>query len=623
MNLDIAQNYGATVTADVNNSVPESNESNNSTTIVFTVTQAASGSLTVTTTPPGLSITVDGTNYTSPQTFSNWTSGSSHTIGTSNTQSGGTGTQYVWSNWSDGGSISHTITAPSNSTTYTANFTTQYYLTMTSASNCIVSPQSGWYNSGSSISINATPNTGYSFSGWSGTGSISYTGSSSSATVTMNGPITETAAVGQSTPGQSVSVILPRVSGTTGKQTSAPIAVGDLTGLNVTAFQFKIYYNKNIVYLTGVDNANTLISGTTPIVNADTSNGVLSVAWASSTPLSGWGTLLNLRMAFRDTGSTTLTTVGPAGQTFMLNAGNPAVSVTDGKATTLSVLRGDVDGNGIVQAMDASLVLKYVVGLDTLTPTQLLAADVNGDGVVGAYDASWILYYVVYGQWPSASVAMQKTSELVSSLTLGGATSTDSTLSIPLLACNTSGLRSVYTVVNVPSFAQYEGMTSELPDGWHMVSHYENGKLRIAIAGIKHLPEGTIASLRLRVQPGSLRGTLTGNYSLNDRVTSSLSSVDISEKPVKFQLSYNYPNPFNPSTKIEYALPEGSNVSLAIYNVLGEKVETLVNGYQQSGNHEVMWEGTGSDGEFVASGLYFCRIIAGDHVATIKMELLK
>jgi len=148
-------------------------------------------SVTVQTSQSGRSFTVDGTTYTSPQVFT-WDAGSMHTIGTSSPQSGGTGTQYVFANWSDGGAISHTV-APTVSTTYTANFTTQYYLTMNAGAGGTVSPSSGWYNSGAVVGINATTNAGYSFSSWTGTGSGSYSGSANPASVTMNGPISQTA----------------------------------------------------------------------------------------------------------------------------------------------------------------------------------------------------------------------------------------------------------------------------------------------------------------------------------------------------------------------------------------------------------------------------------------------
>ncbi|MGI9166225.1 MAG: InlB B-repeat-containing protein, partial [Pyrinomonadaceae bacterium] len=147
--------------------------------------------VTLQTNPAGRSFTVDGTTYSTTQNLS-WTPGSSHTISTASPQSGGTGTQYVWSNWSDAGGITHTV-APSSSTTYTANFTTQHFLTMAAGTGGTVSPASGFFNSGQSVNISATANTGYSFSGWTGSGAGSFTGASNAASVSMNGPVTETA----------------------------------------------------------------------------------------------------------------------------------------------------------------------------------------------------------------------------------------------------------------------------------------------------------------------------------------------------------------------------------------------------------------------------------------------
>ena len=147
--------------------------------------------VTVKTNPTGRSFTVDGTTYTTTQTFS-WESGSSHTIATTSPQSGGTNVQYVWSKWSDHGAISHIVAPPTN-TTYTATFKTQYYLTMTAGTGGRVSPASGWKNSGATVSISARPANGYSFSNWTGTGTGSYSGPNNAASITMGGPITETA----------------------------------------------------------------------------------------------------------------------------------------------------------------------------------------------------------------------------------------------------------------------------------------------------------------------------------------------------------------------------------------------------------------------------------------------
>ena len=148
--------------------------------------------MTVQTSPAGLSFTVDGNSYTAAQTFS-WDPGSSHTTATTSPQSGGTGVQYVWKNWSDNGTISHTV-APTTNKTYTANFATQYYLTMAHGTGGTVSSGSGWKASGAAVSIRATPATGYHFTNWAGSGTGSYSGTNNPASITMGGPITENAA---------------------------------------------------------------------------------------------------------------------------------------------------------------------------------------------------------------------------------------------------------------------------------------------------------------------------------------------------------------------------------------------------------------------------------------------
>jgi len=93
--------------------------------------------------------------------------------------------------------------------------------------------------------------------------------------------------------------------------------------------------------------------------------------------------------------------------------------------------------------------------------------------------------------------------------------------------------------------------------------------------------------------------------------------------PTEYALEQNYPNPFNPDTQIGLALPVDSYVELNVFNILGQRVTTLVQGDLPAGNHSVTWDGTDSDGVPVASGIYFYRISAENFSAAKKMMLLK
>ncbi len=88
--------------------------------------------------------------------------------------------------------------------------------------------------------------------------------------------------------------------------------------------------------------------------------------------------------------------------------------------------------------------------------------------------------------------------------------------------------------------------------------------------------------------------------------------------PQAFVLSQNYPNPFNPATKISFTLPVGSDVTLKVYNMLGQEVATMVNGYRSAGTYEVEFNAAG-----LASGVYYYTLRAGSFTATRKMLLTK
>jgi hypothetical protein len=101
-------------------------------------------------------------------------------------------------------------------------------------------------------------------------------------------------------------------------------------------------------------------------------------------------------------------------------------------------------------------------------------------------------------------------------------------------------------------------------------------------------------------------------------LTGSFLQGDLADLPSEFALMKNYPNPFNAQTVIDYQLPTTSDVKLEIYNLLGKKVATLVDGHQEAGYKSVTW-----DASEVSSGIYFYKLNAGEYTETMRMTLIK
>ncbi|MEN8191672.1 MAG: FlgD immunoglobulin-like domain containing protein [Bacteroidota bacterium] len=93
--------------------------------------------------------------------------------------------------------------------------------------------------------------------------------------------------------------------------------------------------------------------------------------------------------------------------------------------------------------------------------------------------------------------------------------------------------------------------------------------------------------------------------------------------PEKYSLEQNYPNPFNPSTTIKYSIPKSSDVIISIYNMLGEKIATLIDMNQNAGNYNVVWNGQNDSGQEVSTGVYIYKINAGEFTQSHKMILLR
>jgi hypothetical protein len=143
--------------------------------------------------------------------------------------------------------------------------------------------------------------------------------------------------------------------------------------------------------------------------------------------------------------------------------------------------------------------------------------------------------------------------------------------------------------------------------------------LEIPYIGLHYMEHGSFSyygDLHVgRINPVKLKKLLQFVSGVNDHTSNTYTE--------RFNLYHNYPNPFNPTTTIRFDLPKPADVKLEVYNLLGQRMATLINGYQLAGNHTVTWNGKGDEGEDMATGLYLMKLTAGNQILTRKMFLIR
>ena len=324
--------------------------------------------ITVNSSPAGLSLLMDGVACTAPCT-QQWAPGSTHVIAVPGApQSGGSGIQYVYASWSDGGAASHSITVPSSATTYTASFATQFFLTTSAGTGGAITPASAWYNSGSVVSVAATANSGYTFSGFSG----SLTGTTTPQSLTMNAPKSVSAAFTVSGGGGGGGVI-SLVTTSTGicptpffsSNCSATSAPANMTGATLLVVVEDNYY---------YDPATTAISD---------SNGNTWHRLTSQTDANFGGSATVIWYAYDKAGSPL---VAGANQTIMISGGlNHSFNVSAWRGTLTGSDPLDVQ-SGFKPASSADQSMTVHTG--GITPSQSKELIIAGVGAIQASDSS-------------------------------------------------------------------------------------------------------------------------------------------------------------------------------------------------------------------------------------------
>ncbi|MGA9291605.1 MAG: DUF4397 domain-containing protein [Ignavibacteriaceae bacterium] len=214
-----------------------------------------------------------------------------------------------------------------------------------------------------------------------------------------------------------------------------------------------------------------------------------------------------------------------------------------------------------------------------------------------ALDTNHVEFFVLHGSTdaPAVDVLARGVGKLVQNVSYGDITDYVSVPPAPYsLDITPAGDNNTIVTSLNADLSGLKGMTAAVfASGFLNTSSNQNGS---AFGIFAALANGTVVQF----------GTLTG-------VESSPKSI-----PSSFNLEQNFPNPFNPATKIVYSLPKSSEVSLKVYNIVGQEVATLINQQQNAGIYSVNFNASN-----LASGIYIYRIQAGSFVSTRKMTLLK
>jgi hypothetical protein len=136
---------------------------------------------------------------------------------------------------------------------------------------------------------------------------------------------------------------------------------------------------------------------------------------------------------------------------------------------------------------------------------------------------------------------------------------------------------------------------------------------------------GQAAELTLTASAASYQSANSGAFTILDVSTTGVSDYGSEEGllPNRFSLAQNYPNPFNPETVIAFNMASAGHVRLEVFNIVGQSVAVLVDGFRDAGRHFVEWRGRDRSGAPVPSGIYFYRLHQGNESETRQMVLLR
>ena len=171
----------------------------------------------------------------------------------------------------------------------------------------------------------------------------------------------------------------------------------------------------------------------------------------------------------------------------------------------------------------------------------------------------------------------------------------------------------------------WDGFTIRVSDSGEMIWSETYGPDLIAFFSAAQAPNGgyVLAGTEFPIDSNVDHPLIYLVKLADDRTPTDVNNNTPDLLPQRVMLAQNYPNPFNPNTTIAFELPQPAHVKIELFNILGRKIRTLVDGSQSTGSHRIEWNGTDDADKMVATGIYLYRLEAGNIVQTRKMMLLK
>jgi len=291
---------------------------------------------------------------------------------------------------------------------------------------------------------------------------------------------------------------------------------------------------------------------------------------------------------------------------------------------------GDLNGDLVVESSDfAIFAANYGKSMAANPTTFISAADYMVDGVIESSD--FAIFAANYGT--SAKVAKMSVDLPMSTIGMSIATEMDAATSMMYvsvsaddvqnlmgfalnLTYNTDALEFVENSVNGTVGLQIT--RNIVADEYIHIADMFIGEQFSGTVTLGFKVKGSYDELSFEIPNGSV-------YTGENYEEMGINSVESTYKvaPSVYALSKNYPNPFNPTTTIDYSIPQAGNVELVIYNTAGQKIRTLINQMQDASFYKVVWDGRDESGQSVASGIYFYRLVAGNFSKIEKMTLIK